>query len=51
MGAELKSFADHRTAMSMVIAALAANGNSRLDDVSCISKSFPGFLTALKGLS
>ncbi|MCK9430865.1 MAG: 3-phosphoshikimate 1-carboxyvinyltransferase [Candidatus Omnitrophica bacterium] len=51
MGAELKSFADHRTAMSMVVAALAAKGNSRLDDVSCISKSFPGFLTALKGLS
>ncbi|MDD5128199.1 MAG: 3-phosphoshikimate 1-carboxyvinyltransferase [Candidatus Omnitrophica bacterium] len=50
-GAELKSFGDHRTAMSMVVAALAAKGNSRLDDVSCVSKSFPGFLTALKGLS
>jgi 3-phosphoshikimate 1-carboxyvinyltransferase len=49
-GAKLKSFGDHRTAMSMVVAALAAKGSSRLDDISCISKSFPGFLTALKGL-
>ncbi|MFA5350788.1 MAG: 3-phosphoshikimate 1-carboxyvinyltransferase [Candidatus Omnitrophota bacterium] len=49
-GAKLKSFGDHRTAMSMVIAALAAKGNSRLDDISCISKSFPGFLTLLKVL-
>ena len=45
--ANLKSFADHRTAMSMVVAALAARGSSRLDDVGCISKSFPGFLDAL----
>jgi len=49
-GAKLKSFGDHRTAMSMVVAALAAKGKSRLDDISCISKSFPGFLTALKSL-
>ena len=50
-GSELKSFGDHRTAMSMVVAALAAEGNSRLDDISCVSKSFPGFLAALKSLS
>ncbi len=49
-GAKLKSFGDHRTAMSMVVAALAAKGSSRLDDISCISKSFPGFLTTLKDL-
>lgn len=49
-GAKLKSFADHRTAMSMVIAALAAEGASRIDDVSCISKSFPGFLAMLNSL-
>ncbi|MDD5120656.1 MAG: 3-phosphoshikimate 1-carboxyvinyltransferase [Candidatus Omnitrophica bacterium] len=50
-GANLKSFGDHRTAMSVVIAALAAAGESRIDDISCISKSFPGFLTVLNGLS
>ena len=50
-GANLKSFGDHRTAMSMVVAALAAKGESKIDDISCISKSFPGFLTVLNGLS
>jgi 3-phosphoshikimate 1-carboxyvinyltransferase len=49
-GAKLKSFGDHRTAMSMVIAALAADGCSSIDDISCISKSFPGFLATLNSL-
>ncbi|MBU0547497.1 MAG: 3-phosphoshikimate 1-carboxyvinyltransferase [Candidatus Omnitrophica bacterium] len=49
-GTKLKSFGDHRTAMSMVVAALAAKGSSRLDYISCISKSFPSFLTALNTL-
>ncbi len=49
-GAGLKSFGDHRTAMSMVVAAMAAEGQSRIDDVSCINKSFPGFITTLKSL-
>ncbi len=46
-GAPIKSFADHRTAMSMIVAALAANGNSKIDDTGCISKSFPDFLSVL----
>ncbi len=49
-GAKLKSFGDHRTAMSMVVAAMAAEGDSRLDDISCVNKSFPGFLTTLASL-
>jgi len=49
-GCSLKSFGDHRTAMSIVVAALAASGKSLLDDVSCINKSFPEFLPILKGL-
>ncbi|MDO8489241.1 MAG: 3-phosphoshikimate 1-carboxyvinyltransferase, partial [Candidatus Omnitrophota bacterium] len=49
-GASLKSFGDHRTAMSMIVAALAAEGSSRIDDVNCISKSFPGFLATLNSL-
>ncbi|MDD5355463.1 MAG: 3-phosphoshikimate 1-carboxyvinyltransferase [Candidatus Omnitrophica bacterium] len=48
-GASLKSFGDHRTAMSMIIAALCANSPSRLDDIKCISKSFPDFLRTLYG--
>jgi 3-phosphoshikimate 1-carboxyvinyltransferase len=50
-GTELKSFGDHRTAMSMVVAALAADGQSRLDDAGCINKSFPSFLSVLKSLA
>ena len=49
-GAEVRSFADHRTAMSMVIAGLKAEGNTLIDDVSCIDKSFPEFLSILKPL-
>ncbi len=42
-GAGLKSFGDHRTCMAMAVAALAADGPSKIDDVECASKSFPGF--------
>ena len=49
-GAELKSFADHRTAMSMCVAAAAARGASVIDDVTCINKSFPGFIKAFKSV-
>jgi 3-phosphoshikimate 1-carboxyvinyltransferase len=47
-GASVKSFGDHRTAMSLVVAGLSARGRTRIDDVSCIDKSFPGFLRLLK---
>jgi len=50
-GAKLSSFGDHRTAMSMIIAGLAACGESSIDDVSCINKSFPDFLKTLKSLT
>lgn len=49
-GRAVKSYADHRTAMSMVVAGLAACGQTRLDDSGCIEKSFPGFLQCLKKL-
>ena len=49
-GAKVRSFGDHRTAMSMVIAGLSASGKSKIDDISCIDKSFPGFLKVLKSL-
>lgn len=47
-GGELESFGDHRTAMSVVIAALAAKGDSKIDDINCVNKSFPGFLDTLR---
>lgn len=47
-GSNVNSYRDHRSAMSMIVAGFLASGNSRIDDVSCISKSFPGFLSTLK---
>ncbi|MDD4894029.1 MAG: 3-phosphoshikimate 1-carboxyvinyltransferase [Candidatus Omnitrophica bacterium] len=49
-GASVRSFGDHRTAMSMVVAGLAAKGVTRIDDVTCINKSFPNFLSLLKSI-
>jgi UDP-N-acetylglucosamine enolpyruvyl transferase len=49
-GARVRSFGDHRTAMSMVVAGLKARGKTRIDDVTCINKSFPDFLSILKTL-
>ena len=50
MAANLKSFGDHRTCMAIVMAALAAKGESEIDDVECVSKSFPGFFEILEKL-
>ena len=49
-GAKLKCFGDHRTAMSMCVAAAAAQGKTVIDDISCINKSFPGFIKAFKSV-
>lgn len=48
--AKVKSFGDHRTAMSAVVAGLLAEGKTRLDDVGCIDKSFPEFVAILRRL-
>lgn len=50
-GAKVASFGDHRTAMSMIIASLAAKSKTEIDDIVCINKSFPGFVSLLKSLS
>ena len=49
-GVSAVSFGDHRTAMSMIIAGLAAKGNTTIDDTSCIAKSYPNFLDDLNSL-
>ena len=49
-GTKVRSFGDHRTAMSMVIAGLAAEGQTQIDDISCINKSFPNFINILDTL-
>ena len=42
--ATVRSFGDHRTAMSMIVAGLRAQGTTKIDDIACIKKSFPAFL-------
>ncbi len=49
-GAKVRSFGDHRTAMSMIVAGFSAIGRTRIDDISCINKSFPEFLRVLYSL-
>ncbi|UCH11856.1 MAG: 3-phosphoshikimate 1-carboxyvinyltransferase [Candidatus Omnitrophota bacterium] len=45
---KLKSFGDHRTAMTMVIAGCLADGETTVEDIDCISTSFPGFMELIK---
>jgi len=49
-GASVKSFGDHRTAMSMIVAGLSASGRTSIDDVSCVKKSFPDCIEKFKSL-
>jgi 3-phosphoshikimate 1-carboxyvinyltransferase len=49
--ARMRSFGDHRTAMSMAVAALFAGGTSEIEGAECVGKSFPGFFTALDSLA
>lgn len=46
-GGTVTSFGDHRIAMSLSIAALASQSAVTVDDVSCVSTSFPGFYELL----
>jgi len=41
---------DHRIAMSMIIFGMALNKESEIDDITCINKSFPQFLSLVKSL-
>jgi len=49
-GIPAMSFGDHRTAMSMAIAGLAAKGDTTVDDTDCIAKSYPNFIEDLNSL-
>ncbi|WP_457555750.1 3-phosphoshikimate 1-carboxyvinyltransferase [Candidatus Pyrohabitans sp.] len=49
-GAEVHTHGDHRLAMALSIAALAARGRSVVHDAQCASVSFPGFFEVLAGL-
>ncbi|MBU0634924.1 MAG: 3-phosphoshikimate 1-carboxyvinyltransferase [Candidatus Omnitrophica bacterium] len=49
--AQVESFGDHRTAMSMVVAASAASGKTIIKDTGCINKSFPDFMKVFNKLA
>jgi 3-phosphoshikimate 1-carboxyvinyltransferase len=48
-GARIKTYDDHRIAMSFAILGLAVPG-IEIEEPACAGKSFPGFWTALEGL-
>ena len=50
-GSEVRSYGDHRIAMSLSVAALLAEGTTVINDASCVDISFPGFFEELKRLS
>jgi 3-phosphoshikimate 1-carboxyvinyltransferase len=43
-GADLHSHQDHRIALSLTVAALAAKGKSTIHDVNCMEKSYASFI-------
>jgi 3-phosphoshikimate 1-carboxyvinyltransferase len=42
-GAAVRTFGDHRIAMALWVAGLAASGETELDDTDCVAVSFPEF--------
>ncbi|WP_027352026.1 3-phosphoshikimate 1-carboxyvinyltransferase [Desulfotomaculum nigrificans] len=50
-GAVVDSHGDHRIAMAMAVAGLAARGRTVIKEAQCIPVSFPGFADALKSLA
>jgi 3-phosphoshikimate 1-carboxyvinyltransferase len=49
-GGNVRSFADHRVAMSFAVAALSSAGAVEIDDARCADISFPGFFDLLEDL-
>ncbi|MCI2109224.1 MAG: 3-phosphoshikimate 1-carboxyvinyltransferase [Bacteroidales bacterium] len=47
-GGKYSSFHDHRMAMALKVASLAADSPIEIDDTDCIAKSFPAFLETWK---
>jgi 3-phosphoshikimate 1-carboxyvinyltransferase len=50
-GAQCDSWGDHRMAMALAVAGLAAKGSTTISDPSCVSSSFPGFWEQLDAMS
>ena len=49
-GADIDSHNDHRVAMACVVAALGAEGETRIHDAECVKKSYPRVFNDLRSL-
>lgn len=49
-GAVVDGHDDHRVTMSLVVAALSAQGETIIEDAACIHDSFPGFVEVMQSL-
>ncbi len=49
-GAHIKTYNDHRIAMSFAIAGLMADGETTFDDISCVAISYPSFFKDISNL-
>jgi 3-phosphoshikimate 1-carboxyvinyltransferase len=49
-GALVESFADHRLALSLAIAGMAAEGETIITGISCVNKSYPNFCSEMQKL-
>jgi 3-phosphoshikimate 1-carboxyvinyltransferase len=49
-GARIRSHGDHRVAMAMAVAGLAAEGRTRVEGWDAVATSYPGFAADLKSL-
>lgn len=50
-GARIKTYGDHRIAMSFAIAGLNADGNTTFDDEGCVTVSYPSFFQDIEKLA
>jgi 3-phosphoshikimate 1-carboxyvinyltransferase len=49
-GAKVFSHHDHRIAMALIVAAMGASGETMIQNIDCMDKSFPGFIESFQGL-
>src|SRR3989338_4292819 len=50
-GTGVKSYGDHRIAMTLILAGMIAESETEIDSIDCISVSFPNFLQTLSSLA
>ena len=51
LGATVESYGDHRIAMALAVAGLAASGPTTIEDADCVAISYPNFFTDLQELT